>query len=233
MSHLSFACRHRFPDGFELDVAFECDRRVTSLFGHSGSGKSSILSILAGLFKADYARIQLGDRLIADTGQKLFTRPEHRRIGFVFQDHLLFPHMTVDANLNYGAGRASGGTDISYDRVVEVLELRDLLGRRPGSLSGGQRQRVALGRALLSRPELLLMDEPLAALDEELKSRILDYLQRVIEEWHIPTLFVSHGQTEVRRLAEWVYVVHAGHITGQGRPSEALPDTRHDFEVGA
>ena len=130
MSHLSFACRHRFPDGFELDVAFECDRRVTSLFGRSGSGKSSILSILAGLFNADYARVQLGDRVIADTDQKLFTRPEHRRIGFVFQDHLLFPHMTVDANLNYGAARESGGTDISYDRVVEVLELRELLGRR-------------------------------------------------------------------------------------------------------
>ena len=231
MSHLSFECRHRFPDGFELDVAFECDQRVTSLFGPSGSGKSSILSILAGLIKADYARIRVGDRVIEDSGQNLFVRPEHRRIGFVFQDHLLFPHMTVDRNLNYGAGRASDGTDISYDRVVEVLELRELLSRRPGSLSGGQRQRVALGRALLCRPELLLMDEPLAALDEQLKSRILDYLQRVIEEWHIPTLFVSHGRGEVRSLAEWVFVIDAGRIIGQGHPDDALSDTRRDDEA--
>jgi molybdate transport system ATP-binding protein len=228
MSHLSFECRHRFPGGFQLDIAFECEHRVTSLFGPSGSGKSSILSILAGLVHPDYARIQVGDKLIADTDKKLFTPAENRDIGLVFQDHLLFPHMTIRANLDYGARRESGGTDISYDRVVEVLELGEFLERRPESLSGGQRQRVALGRALLSRPRLLLMDEPLAALDDELKTRILDYLQRAMAEWHIPTLFVSHGQREVRQLAEWVYVIEAGRITGQGEPSEALPDTRRD-----
>lgn len=228
MSHLSFACRHRFSGGFELDVSFDCERSVTSLFGPSGSGKSSILAILAGLLRADYARIQVGDTVIEDTDQKVFTRPEDRGIGFVFQDHLLFPHMTVEANLDYGARRESPGSDISYDRVVEVLELGDFLMRRPESLSGGQRQRVALGRALLSRPRLLLMDEPLAALDEELKTRILDYLQRVMAEWHIPTLLVSHGQREVRQLSDWVYVIEAGRITGQGEPGEALPNTRHD-----
>ena len=199
------------------------------LVGGSGSGKTSTLKTINRLIEPTSGTVLIeGQDVSALTGHVL-----RRGIGYVFQKVGLFPHMTVDANLNYGAARESGGTDISYDRVVEVLELRELLGRRPGSLSGGQRQRVALGRALLSRPELLLMDEPLAALDEELKSRILVYLQRVIEEWHIPTLFVSHGQTEVRRLAEWVYVVDAGRITGQGRPSEALPDTRHDVEGGA
>jgi molybdate transport system ATP-binding protein len=228
MSHLSFQCRHRFSGGFQLDIAFECEHRITSLFGPSGSGKSSILWMLAGLLRADYARIQVGDLLIEDTESRLFTSPEDRDIGFVFQDHLLFPHMTIRANLDYGIGRASSGSDISFDRVVDVLELGDLLERRPESLSGGQRQRVALGRALLSRPRLLLMDEPLAALDDELKTRILDYLQRVMAEWHIPTLFVSHGQGEVRQLAEWVYVIDAGQIKGQGKPADALPDTRRD-----
>ncbi len=222
MSHVSFECRHRFSGGFELDVKFECNRQVTSLFGPSGSGKSSILAILAGLLRADFARIQVGDTVIEDTDQGLFTRPEDRGIGFVFQDHLLFPHMTVEANLDYGARRESPGTDISYDRVVEVLELGELLKRRPESLSGGQRQRVALGRALLSRPRLLLMDEPLAALEDDLKTRILNYLQRAMAEWHIPTLFVSHGHREVRQLAEWVYVIDAGRVTGQGEPAQAL-----------
>jgi molybdate transport system ATP-binding protein len=228
MSHLSFSCRHRFPGGFELDVAFECEHGVTSLFGPSGSGKSSILAILAGLLRADYARIQVQERLLEDTDQKLFTRPEDRHIGLVFQDHLLFPHMTIEANLAYGARRESGGKDISYDRVVEVLELEEFLTRKPESLSGGQRQRVALGRALLSRPRLLLMDEPLAALDDQLKTRILDYLQRAMAEWHIPTLLVSHGQGEVRQLAEWVYVIEHGRIAAQGEPASTLPDTRQD-----
>src|SRR5206468_3923876 len=126
--------------------------------------------------------------------------PERRRIGVVFQDHLLFPHMTVEENLRFGLGRPSSRA-IDMKRVVEILEIGELLPRQPHTLSGGQQQRVALGRAILRGPELLLMDEPLTALDEGLKDRVLGYLERAVAEWRIPTLFVSHDQADVRRLA--------------------------------
>lgn len=223
MSLLSFECRHRYPGGFTIDLAFEATLPVTSLFGPSGSGKTTALSMIAGLKRAHEAKITIGGRTVVDTAANINVPTEMRNIGFVFQDHLLFPHLSVDGNLRYGQRRRrGGGPAIQFKRIVEVLELGELLRRYPKNLSGGQRQRVSLGRALLSRPELLLMDEPLASLDHALKARILAYLDRIISEWHIPTLFVSHGQADVRRLADWVVVVENGKMVTEGKPEEAL-----------
>jgi molybdate transport system ATP-binding protein len=140
--------------------------------------------------------------------------PEARRIGYVFQDHLLFPHLSIRRNLLYGWKRRPGNaSQLSFDRVVEVLELTDLLRRQPHTLSGGQRHRVALGRALLAAPELLLMDEPLASVDDELKHRVLDYIEGVLKEWRIPTLYVTHNAEEIERIATQVIQLQKGRVT--------------------
>ncbi len=223
MSRLSFHCRHRYASGFELDVSFETDQRATSLFGSSGSGKTSVLMLIAGLFRPDFGRIELGGRVLFDSATRRSLPANERRVGVVFQDHMLFPHLSVEGNLQYGRRRGNRcRRAIDYDRVIEVLELGDLLQRYPRQLSGGQRQRVALGRSLLAGPELLLLDEPLAALDEPLKQRVLDYLERVLEEWQIPILYVSHGAAEVRRLAQHVIVLDSGRVSAQGSPERVL-----------
>jgi len=224
MSLLDFACRHRFPGGFELNLAFTTDRRVTSLFGPSGSGKTSVLSMIAGFLPPQEGAVRLRDRLLTQVPQGVNVPPEKRRVGFVFQDHLLFPHLDVEQNLLFGAKRRQErtGRRIDLERVAQVLELIPLLSRRPKNLSGGERQRVAIGRALLSQPDLLLLDEPLASLDEALRGRVLSYVERVVEEWDLPTLFVSHDQASVRRLAEWVVVLNRGSLVTCGPPAEAL-----------
>jgi molybdate transport system ATP-binding protein len=223
MSLLSFRCRHQYPGGFQLDVAFELNHPITSLFGPSGSGKTSVLSTIAGFLRPQSGEVRLGDRTVLDTARRVYLPPERRRLGVVFQDHLLFPHLTVEANLRYGRRhRSRRRSPIEMSRVVEVLEIGGLLGRYPGKLSGGEQQRVALGRALLCGPELLLMDEPLASLDARLKARILAYLQRVVAEWQIPTLFVSHSQADVRRVADWVVVLKQGRVVTSATPDVAL-----------
>ncbi len=223
MSLLSLQCRHRYASGFELDVSFELNHRFTSLFGPSGSGKTSVLSIIAGVFRPQQASVRLNGRRLLDTANGICVTPARRAIGLVFQDALLFPHLTVERNLQYGRRhRAAARRTVAYARVVDVLELGGLLRRYPRNLSGGERQRVALGRAVLSGPELLMMDEPLASLDDSLKGRILEYLQRMIAEWDIPTLFVTHSQAEVRRAAEWVVVLQQGRMVAEGPPDEAL-----------
>jgi molybdate transport system ATP-binding protein len=220
---LSFACRHTYAGGFHLDVSFATDSPVAAIFGPSGSGKTSILEMIAGVKQPDSGRIVLDDDVLFD-GASHTNRPIHeRRIGMVFQDHLLFPHLTVKKNLAFGRRwRRTADTRIEFAKVVEVLELTSLLQRFPASLSGGERQRVALGRALLSHPRILLMDEPLAALDESLKFRILSYLDRVVGEWQVPAVFVSHSQAEVRRFARWVVAISAGQVIAEGPPQEAL-----------
>ncbi len=222
MTQLSFECDHEYPGGFQLRTAFETEHLVTALFGPSGSGKTTVIEIIAGLRTPDTGRVSLDEELLLDTHASVALPPQQRHIGAVFQDQLLFPHMTAEGNLRYGARWRRANNGISFEGVVEVLELGALLDRRPGNLSGGERQRVALGRALLSRPKLLLMDEPLVALDDALRYRILAYLERIVQEWKVPIVFVSHGQTEVRRLADWVVVLDAGRVVTEGPPAEAL-----------
>src|SRR5262249_30778848 len=155
--------------------------------------------------------IRLGERTLVDTKTGVNLAPEKRLVGIVFQDHLLFPHLTVRKNLMFGMGR-HGGRPMSFERVVEVLEIGDLLNRFPSTLSGGQRQRVAVGRALLRGPELLLLDEPLAALDRVLKDRVLAYLSRMFQEWRIPTLFVSHEKQDVDTIADRIVSIQSGRV---------------------
>jgi molybdate transport system ATP-binding protein len=217
VSLLEFACRLRYPSGFTLDATFAAEAPVTALVGPSGSGKTSILSIIAGLREPDSGLVKLGERTLLDTMKGIALRPEQRRVGYVFQDHLLFPHLNVRRNLQYGwRRRGAGARVIEFERVVQLLDLGELLERLPHSLSGGQRRRVALGRALLRGPDLLLLDEPLISLDEVLKSQVLNYLEQVVQAWNIPTLLVSHDPDEVLRLAHQVVQVRAGRITGAG-----------------
>jgi molybdate transport system ATP-binding protein len=221
MGVLHFDCVLRYEGGFEVAAGFEAGSGVTALFGPSGAGKSTVLALIAGVLRPQRGRIRLGDRVLTDAAARVFVPPERRRLGVVFQDHLLFPHLTVRRNLQFGQGRHAA-RKVDFGRLVEVLELGGLLERLPAALSGGQRQRVALGRALLCGPELLLMDEPLAALDRELKDRVLTYLERALAEWRVPTLFVSHDRNDVRRLADRVVLLEAGRVVASGKTDETL-----------
>jgi molybdate transport system ATP-binding protein len=223
VSLLECRCRLRYSSGFHLDVAFATDCRITALFGPSGSGKTSVLSIIAGLRRPDEGLIRLGREVLFDRATRRCLSPEQRHIGYVFQEPLLFPHLTARKNILYGWNRRSGRAQpVEFSRVVQVLELGDLLDRMPHTLSGGQRQRVSLARALLSGPELLLLDEPLVSVDEALRGKVMEYVERVLREWQIPTLCVSHNAEEVRRLAQEVVVLEAGRVIAQGAPGDVL-----------
>lgn len=217
---LDVAFRHAYPGGFALDIDFRSEALVTALFGASGSGKTTTLAVISGAMQPQTGRVQLNGRTLLDiqAGRSLPMRA--RGIGMVFQEHRLFPHLTTQQNLLFGHRR--GGRRIRLDDVVEALQLEGLLARFPHQLSGGQRRRVALGRALLCEGELLVLDEPLGALDESLKGRVLGYLERIVTRWQVTTLFVTHSQAEVRRLAHWVVVLDEGRVVAQGVPEEAL-----------
>lgn len=218
--------RHRLGD-FSLDAAFTSDGGVTALFGRSGSGKTSLVRIIAGLTRPKEGRVQLGDDVLVDTSRRLFVPPHRRRFGYVFQEARLFPHLTVRQNLAYGRWFApkSARTE-NPDRIVDLLGISDLLDRQPENLSGGEKQRVAIGRALLASPRLLLMDEPLAALDEERKAEILPYLERLRDEVGIPIVYVSHSVAEVARLADRVVLMAGGRIEAIGPASDVLGGPR-------
>ncbi len=192
---------HRFTSGFELDVDLTAPPGVTALVGPSGAGKTTILNILAGFLQPQVAQVSLSDQRLIDTTGGINVPPEHRSVGFVPQDDLLFPHMTVLRNLRYGARHSSGQQD-DFSRILSVLELEPLIDRLPETLSGGQCQRVALGRALLRGPKILLMDEPVNAQHESLKQRVMDDLRQIIDERGIIAIFVSHDQESVRRIAQ-------------------------------
>ena len=197
---LEVALKHRFG-AFALDVAFCVERAcVTALFGPSGAGKTSVVNAVAGLFKPDTGRIVVGGRAVLDTQANVFVPARARRAGYVFQDARLFPHMNVEDNLRFGWRRAAEPMDEhAIEGVVEMLGLARLLERRVAALSGGEKSRVALGRALLASPDILLLDEPLAALDVARRGEILPYLER-LKETGLPMLYVSHNVDEVARL---------------------------------
>ncbi|WP_172328993.1 molybdenum ABC transporter ATP-binding protein [Mangrovicoccus sp. HB161399] len=220
---LSVRLSHAFP-GFGLDIAFDAPPGVTVLFGRSGSGKSTVVRAVAGLMRPAAGRIALEDRVLFDSGARIMLPPHRRRLGVVFQDARLFPHLSVAQNLRYGARFAPQGGRDDTARVVEMLGIGPLLSRRPGALSGGERSRVAIGRALLSRPEMILADEPLAALDAARKAEILPYFERLRDEAGVPILYVSHAAEEVARLATTVVVLEAGRTVRQGPALEVLGD---------
>jgi molybdate transport system ATP-binding protein len=211
--------------GFTLDVAFDAPPGVTVLFGPSGAGKSSVIAAIAGLIRPAAARIAVAERLLTDTKRGVFVPPHRRRLGLVFQDARLFPHLTVRQNLAYGRWFArGGGSEPGFDRVVEMLGIGALLDRRPATLSGGERSRVALGRAMLARPQAILADEPLAALDEARKAEILPYFERLRDETAIPVLYVSHAPAEVARLATTIVAMADGRVLRTGPAAEVLSD---------
>ncbi|HEY0848484.1 MAG TPA: molybdenum ABC transporter ATP-binding protein, partial [Bradyrhizobium sp.] len=182
---------------FALEACFTSRGRVTGLFGASGAGKTSLINMIAGLLRPDRGVIALDDEVLDDTANGVHVPPHRRRIGYVFQDARLFPHMNVAENLDYGRRmNRLGGDDAQKKRVTDLLDIGHLLDRRPGKLSGGERQRVALGRALLSKPRLLLLDEPLGSLDESRKIEILPYLVRLRDEANVPMVYVSHDAAE-------------------------------------
>jgi len=221
---LSVTISHRLA-AFTLEAAFEAPRGLTVLFGRSGSGKTTIANAVAGLLRPDRGRIAVDGRVLSDSDTGLFLPPHRRRIGYVFQEGRLFPHLTVRQNLAYGRWFAPRGTRAeNMDRVVEMLGIGPLLDRRPGPLSGGEKQRVAIGRALLSAPRLIVADEPLASLDEARKADILPYLERLRDEVEIPILYVSHSAAEVARLATTVVTMEAGRVLRQGPAAEVLAD---------
>lgn len=217
--------RHAFP-GTALDLAFAAPTPgVVALFGPSGAGKSTAIAAAAGLFRPDHCRVAVDGEVLADTEAGVWMPPERRRVGLVFQDARLFPHMSVATNLRYGlrrAARARGGEAgaIRFDDVVALLGIAPLLRRRPHTLSGGERQRVAIGRALLAQPRLLLMDEPLASLDAARKADILPYLARLKTALRLPVLYVTHALEEVRQLADTLVLIEAGRVLAAGPVSE-------------
>jgi molybdate transport system ATP-binding protein len=214
---------------FSVEASFTSEGRVTGLFGASGAGKTSLINMIAGLLRPDRGTIAIDAETLDDTAAGVHVPPHRRRIGYVFQDARLFPHFDVSQNLDYGRRMNRLADDpVQRARVIDLLDIGGLLNRRPGRLSGGERQRVAFGRALLSKPRLLLLDEPLGSLDEGRKIEILPYLARLRDEAGIPMVYVSHDAAELRQLATQIVMLRRGRITAFGGvkvlPAAVSPD---------
>ncbi len=218
---LEVRLEHRLGETL-IDVEFQATSRLTAIFGKSGSGKSSIINMIAGLVKPTEGRIVVDSRVLFDSDLGVNVPVHQRRIGYVFQDGLLFPHFTVEQNLNYGRRFNRGA--VEPEVIISLLGLAALLRRKPINLSGGEKQRVAIGRALMSNPNLMLMDEPMASLDESRKSEILPYIETLRDEMKLPIVYVSHSLEEVKRLAGDVIHIDNGRIIAQAGFS--LPETR-------
>jgi molybdate transport system ATP-binding protein len=208
---------------FNLALKFQVPNGVSALFGRSGAGKTTLVNAVAGLITPQKGRIEIAGRAVFDAGRGLNIPPHQRGIGYVFQDPRLFPHMSVQRNLNYGR-RPARSFEIDANLIIDILGLEKLLDRRPDTLSGGEKQRVAIARALLSNPDLLLLDEPLAALDRARKLEILSYLERLRDELRLPMLYVSHSVPELARLATDIVVMDAGKLVACGPASDLLSD---------
>ncbi len=219
---LRVAIDHRLG-GFHLAVDFAAGSGLTALFGRSGAGKTSLINVIAGLIRPDRGRVEIDGDVLTDTATRRFVPPHRRRIGYVFQEGRLFPHLSVRRNLLYGARFAAGPKDTGeFEQIVALLGIGDLLARRPDNLSGGEKQRVAIGRALLARPRVLVMDEPLASLDEGRKAEILPYIERLRDEIRTPIVYVSHSIPEVARLATTLVVLSEGRVAATGSPAEIM-----------
>jgi molybdate transport system ATP-binding protein len=220
---LSVAVQHRHGD-FALDAAFESAAGLTALFGRSGAGKTTLVNAIAGLIRPRHGLIGLDGKTLTDTEQRIFVPAHQRRIGYVFQEGRLFPHLNVRQNLLYGRWFAPrrGAASSEIDHVIDLLGLGGLLTRRPANLSGGEKQRVAIGRALLARPRLLVMDEPLASLDEARKGEILPYIERLRDDTGIPIVYVSHSIPEVTRLATTMVLMSEGRVVATGPTASVM-----------
>jgi molybdate transport system ATP-binding protein len=207
---------------FPLELDLELEGQVIAIFGPNGSGKTSLLDLIAGLRKPQTAFIQLDDLVLADTRTARSLPPQQRGIGYVPQDGALFPHLSVLGNMTYGSRRANGASNFSVGHVADILEISHLLKSRVGTISGGERQRVALARALLSQPRLLLLDEPLASLDEKLKIKGLDLLQRIRAEFSIPMLYVSHSLDEITAICDHLIHLENGRLVRSGDARDML-----------
>ena len=219
---LDVSIDHRQGD-FHLQASFTAGAGLTALFGRSGSGKTTLVNIIAGLVKPQQGRVGVDGETLIDTQQRLFVPPHRRRVGYVFQEGRLFPHLTVRQNLRYGRWfTPAHERRAKFDDIVALLGIGALLDRHPASLSGGEKQRVAIGRALLASPRLLLMDEPLAALDDARKAEILPYIERLRDEAGIPIVYVSHAVAEVVRLATTVVMMENGQVAAAGPAGEVM-----------
>ena len=208
---------------FAIEANFSAGWGVTALFGHSGAGKTTLLKMIAGTLRPESGRIAVGDFVLFDADKGINLPPEKRRIGYVFQEARLFPHMSVKSNLTYARWAGSRESIRSLDEVVKLLGIDQLLDRRPSTLSGGERQRVAIGRALLSDPALLLLDEPLSSLDHARRQEILPFIERLRDESHVPIVYVSHEIDEVARLADEIVLLQGGKVKASGEAAEIFP----------
>src|SRR5437588_4669038 len=213
---------HNLAD-FLLDIHFRADRGLIALFGRSGAGKTSVVNAIAGLLRPRRGRIVIDGSVLLDTEQGIYLPTHRRRVGYVFQEGRLFPHLTVRQNLLFGRWfTPKRERNIGLDQVLDLLGVGHLLDRRPGALSGGEKQRVAIGRALLTSPRLLLLDEPLASLDDTRKDDILPFIERLRDQAEVPIVYVSHSLAEVARLATTVVVMNEGKAVASGDPEDIL-----------
>jgi len=213
--------------GFTLSVDERSHVEVLGLFGPSGSGKTTLLEVMAGLRRPSRGEIRVGDDVLFSSGQRIDRPPHARRLGFVPQEAALFPHLDVRGNLLYGwreAGPGAHNRRLTLEDCADMLEIGALLGRRVPDLSGGERQRVAIGRALMTSPSLLLLDEPLAAVDRARRERILPYLLLIRRELHVPLVYVTHDIAEMRQIADRVLMIEDGRVIRAGPPLQVLPD---------
>lgn len=209
----------------QLDLKLQTEEgQLITVYGKSGAGKSTLLMLLAGLMKPEKGRIKIGDQVWMDTAQHIYLAPQKRNIGFVFQEYALFPNMTVRENLCFGL--VKGQSQAIVDKLVDIIDLGQLQSRKPNTLSGGQKQRVALARALVSKPKMLLLDEPLSALDHEMRLKLQSYILQVHQEFGLTTLLISHDVSEIIRLSDFMVEMDFGKIIRQGNPADMFTSDR-------